>query len=268
MKDCLNCSTELHGKYCHECGQKVIEPQDRTIKNFIYQFFGAAFFLENNFLRNLWTLATKPGQLPLDFIEGRRKRWMSPFSLFLLVNLFYFLYSPLTDLNLSLKEQLHQPHHGNLANHLVSKKISAEGITLEQYSSEYRKKSSSIANSLIVLHLPVFAVFLALFYYRKKYLFVDHFIYAIYLFAFVLLLALIQSVLIYAFVRELGSKVFSVLGFLVFILIIVYLYFSLKKTYEQKTWQALLTIPPVIIAFIVSHFLYRTILFLIVLALT
>lgn len=268
MKNCLNCAAELHGKFCHECGQKVIEPQDRTIKNFIYQFFGSAFFLENNFLKNLWTLTTKPGQLPLDFIEGRRKRWMSPFSLFLLINLLYFLYTPLSDLNLSLREQVHQPHHGKLANYLVNRKINAEEITFEEYASEYHKKSSSLANSLIVVHLPIFAAFLSLFFYRRKHLFVDHFIYAIYFFAFVLLLAFIQSVIIYVFINQLGSKAFSVLGFFVFAFILVYLYFSLRKTYGQKTWQALLTIPPVVLAFLISHLLYRTILFLIVLAAT
>jgi hypothetical protein len=68
-KKCQNCNTKLNGKFCHVCGQKVLEPSERTFKHLIFQFLGSAFFLENNFLKNLWNLAAHPGRLALDFIE-------------------------------------------------------------------------------------------------------------------------------------------------------------------------------------------------------
>ena len=268
MEKCLNCAAELHGKFCHECGQKVLDPSDRTLKHLVYQFLGSAFFLENNFAKNLWTLLTKPGKLPVDFIEGRRKRWMPPFSLFLLVNLFYFLYSPLSDLNLGLDEQLYQYHHRGLANKLVNAKLRDEGVTMEQYAQEYNKKSTSYSNSLIVLHIPIFAGFLSLIYYRKKYLLADHFIYGIYFFAFVLVLGLIQVGLIYAFIHSIGKVIFNITGFGFTFFILWYLFFSLKRTYKQKPWKALLTVFPVFFAFLVCHLLYRTILFLIIFVVT
>lgn len=267
MEKCLNCSAELHGKFCHECGQKVLEPGDRTLKHLVYQFLGSAFFLENNFVKNLWTLLTKPGKLPLDFIEGRRKRWMPPFSLFLLVNLFYFLYSPLSDLNLRLHEQLNQ-FHGRLATKLVNTKLQERGITMEQYAPEYNKKSTSYSNSLIILHLPIYAGFLTLIYYRKRYFFADHFIHGIYFFAFVLILGLIQTGLIYALMDLFGQKIFNVTGFGFAIFVLLYLFFSLKRTYKQKEWQALLAVFPVFAAFAISHLLYRAILFLIIFIVT
>ena len=268
MEKCPNCSAMLYGKYCHACGQKVPEPGDRTILHFIYQFFGSAFFLENNFLKNLWILIRKPGQIPLDFIEGRRKRWMPPFSLFLLINLFYFLYTPLTDLNLRLNEQLNQFHHSNLARHLVNHRLNRRGVTLETYSLEYNKKSTSYANSLIILHLPVFAGFLALIFIRKKYFFSDHFIFGLYFLAFVLLMALIQSAFIYLLIGSFGRAIFEATGSALLIFILLYLFLSLRKTYSLNNGMALISTLPVFIAFIISHFLYRTILFLIVFCVT
>lgn len=264
---CLNCGSSLQGKFCHDCGQKVIEPKERTVVHFIYQFFGSAFFLENNFLKNLWNLLTKPGKIPLDFIEGRRRRWMPPFSLFLLINLFYFWYSPLSDLNLKLAEQLQQPQHKTFANLLVDQKLKEEGITREQYAETYNQKSTGYSNSLIILHIPIFAGFLALFYFRKKYFYVDHIIVAVYFLAFVLLLSLIQVGFLYLFAGNLApnaKSTWSIISSTYLAAILVYLFLYLKRVYDQKFWQAGLAFIPVFIALLVTHLLYRTLLFLII----
>ncbi len=274
---CLNCSTKHQGRFCSFCGQKVIEAHERTIPYFIYQFFGSAFFLENNFLKNLWNLLARPGRLPLDFIEGRRKRWMTPFSLFLLINLFYFWYSPLTDLNLSLGEQLNQPHHQSLANHLVNHKLAKERISLEEYMERYNQKSTNYANSLFILQVPIFAAFLALIFMRKKLFYADHFIYALYFSAFILLAALLQVAIFYLLHSIHNSfytsdveinATWKITGAIYGLWILAHTFFSLKRTYSQKTWQACVALLPVLLAFVLTHFLYRTILFLIIFLVT
>lgn len=262
---CLNCDTPLKGKFCHDCGQKVIEPNERTIKYFIYQFFGSAFFLENNFLKNLWTLVSRPGRLTLDFMEGRRKRWMPPFSLFLLINLFYFWYTPLTDLNLSLKEQLNQ-HHGAMAQAMVKNRIENRNITLDEYGAIYNQKSTGYSNSLIILQIPIFASFLMLIFYRKKMFFVDHFIYALHFFAFVLFIALIQSGIVYLMMD--GEYAWKFSTWLFLILILGFTFLSVRNAYRQTTAYSLISVPFVLVAFLISHFIYRTILFLIIFAAT
>jgi hypothetical protein len=270
MDVCPNCSTELKGRFCYSCGQKVIESKERTLKHFIYQFFGSAFFLENNFMKNVWTLAVKPGRLPLDFIEGRRKRWMPPFSLFLLINLFYFWYSPLSDLNLTLHEQERQFHHAGWAERMVNSRLEQRGISFDEYAEVYNQKSTGYSNSLIVLHLPIFAAFLSLFYIRKKYFFADHFIFSLYYFAFVLLVGLIQSGLLYVFIVWLGldRSVFGILKVAFAVVVPPYTFFALRKTYALKIGWALAGVVPVVLALLVTHFVYRTILFLIIFAVT
>jgi hypothetical protein len=268
---CLNCGTEFKGKFCNNCGQKIIEPHERTIKHFVYQFFGSAFFLENNFLKNIWVLLSHPGKLPLDFIEGRRKRWMPPFSLFFLLNLFFFWYSTSTDLNLSLREQRFQPHHRWMANYLVKKKISTEGISQEDYEELYNRKSTAYANTLVILHVPILAGFIALYFRRRGYFYTDHFIYALYFLAFLLLFSLFQTIAIYVFGIGMHMNiriVWQVLKIIFFISILVYLFLSLKKTYHQTILSAALSVVPILIAVVVTHMLYRTILFLIIYTMT
>jgi hypothetical protein len=268
---CLNCGTQFKGKFCNNCGQKIIEPHERTIKHFVYQFFGSAFFLENNFLKNIWALLSHPGKLPLDFIEGRRKRWMPPFSLFFLLNIFFVWYSPSTDLNLSLREQLFQPHHGWIAKYLVAKKTSAEGISVEEYGELYGQKSTAYSNTLVILHVPILAAFLAFYFKRSKYFYTDHFIYALYFFGFLLLFSLLQTIAIYIFgvgMRMNIRIVWKVLNIIFLIAILIYLFLSLKKTYHQPILSAALSVVPIFVALYITHMLYRTILFLIIYTVT
>ena len=268
---CLNCGHALQGKFCSACGQKVIEPSERTVKHFIYQFLGSAFFLENNFFKNLWVLLTKPGQLPLDFIEGRRKQWMPPFSLFLLINLFYFWYVSMSDMNLSLREQMFQPHHGPLVKYLVNKKIKAEGISLEDYAAKYNSKSTTYSNSLVILHVPILAVLLMLYYFRKKYFYVDHFIFALYFMAFLLLLFLFQTGWTYALIAWMkfnSMVVWRISVIIILVVIGVYIFYSVRKTYKQSIRAAAIVVMPVFAALLVAHILYRTLLFLIIFVVT
>lgn len=267
---CQNCDAELKGKFCHHCGQKQIEPTEKKFTHFIFQFFGSAFFLENNFLKNLWTLLVKPGRIALDFIEGRRKRWMPPFSLFLLINLFYFWYSPLTDMNLSLGEHMEQ-YHGPIAKSMVKQRLESRDVTFADYASVYNAKSSAYSNSLIVLQVPLFALFLAMILYRNRYYYVDHFIFSLNLFAFVLLLALVGVGLVItigALPRLNETSVFYVLRAAVLLAIIGYFFFALHRVYKRKIWATALLMVPVFVAFVVSHFIYRAIQFLILFALT
>ena len=263
---CFNCQASLHGKYCHNCGQKVLEPNERTVKHFFIQFLGSAFFLENNFAKNLWMLTTRPGLLTIDFIEGRRKRWMPPLSIFLLINLLYFWFSPLTDLNLSLREQLMQPQHEQLAHYLVDAKLKSENISLDKLEGWYNKKSSTFANTLIIIHIPIFAAFMVLLFVRKKFFYTDHFIYALHFFSVALVIGLIQSGLIYLFAwfNILGAAFGPFMSLLFLAFILTYTFLSVKKVYQQKTVLALILIVPIMLFFIATHFAYRTILFLII----
>lgn len=249
-----------------------MEPNERTVLHFIYQFFGSAFFLENNFFKNLWVLVSRPGRIPLDFIEGRRKRWMPPFSLFLLINLFYFWFAPLSDLNLTLHEQFYQPHHGALAKNLVNRKLERNQLSLEEYAEKYNAKSTTYANSLVILQVPIFAVFLSLLYWRKRYYYVDHFMYALYFCAFTLLFALVQSAMLYILVYtfqmtgiEFNAGLFWQFSGIVFgVSILLYTFFSLRMTYSQRYWQVAVACIPVVFFFFITHFMHRSILFFII----
>ena len=264
---CLNCSTPLTGKFCHVCGQKKIEDKERKLTYFIYQFFGAAFFLENNFIKNVWYLLIKPGFLAAEYVEGRRKKYMAPFSLFLLINLFYFIVVPLTDLNLSLKEQLFQPQHKFFAKKMIENRLKKRDVSLEEYGLEYNDQSTSLSKTLIILHAPFLAFALMGLFWKKKIYFTDHLIFSLYFIGFILLISIL-SFLLFRLLINIGlmeiQMTFTVSGFLFITAIPLYLFLALKKFYRQDWWILVLKTPLCLIGFIISHFIYRTLLFLVV----
>ncbi|MBX2968356.1 MAG: DUF3667 domain-containing protein [Cyclobacteriaceae bacterium] len=267
----MNCNTLLQGNFCHICGQKVIEQKERTLKYFIIQFFGAAFFLESSFIKNLWRLVSAPGLMAQDFAEGRRKRWMAPFSLFLLINLIYFIVNPLTDFNLPLHDHLywHDITYGPMAARMVENRIQKREITAEAYEQMFNAKTINLSKSMMVLNVPVMALFLSLVFFRDKRFFADHFIYALYLFSFFLLVSCLWIGLLNAYLWT-GLPAYQFLlpiGLL--LLTLYYLVFSIRRFYYVKSFFLnLLSAIGVFVAIVLTVYFYRFIMFMVTFAAT
>jgi len=262
---CLNCDAALGGKFCSVCGQKEIEPEERTLKYFLFQFFGAAFFLENNFLKNLWILFSKPGTLTLDYIAGKRKRWMAPFSIFLLINLIYFIVNPLSDFSLSLRDQVHFQLHSGIAKPMVERKLADRKLSFEDYGQQYKNQSDTLAKTLLIINVPLSALFFMVWFYRRKMFFADHFVFFIHFYAWllfvVLLISIVFSGLIYF--NILSGKDNSIAIFTFLMLIGLYLLIAIRKVYEQR--RILLLIGGVVFSFVAlvaTHIVYRFLLFI------
>ena len=91
-KYCLNCQTELQGKYCHVCGQQASQ-QKPTVKEFILEYLNIAFVWDTHFIKTLKLLLRKPGQLTNEYVSGKFVSYMHPlklnmFLLFTFITLF------------------------------------------------------------------------------------------------------------------------------------------------------------------------------------
>lgn len=83
---CLNCQTELQGKYCHVCGQKATHRKP-SVKEFILEYLNIVFVWDTGFIKTLWQLISKPGHLTKEYVSGKFVSYMHPLKLnmFLLV---------------------------------------------------------------------------------------------------------------------------------------------------------------------------------------
>jgi hypothetical protein len=95
---CLNCGTILSKDdlFCFHCGQKRLDREDISFRHLIGDSFLDYFHFDSKFFRTILPLLYKPGWLTLEYMKGKRKSFVEPFKLFLVISVIYFLLLPLS----------------------------------------------------------------------------------------------------------------------------------------------------------------------------
>ncbi|MFN2564405.1 MAG: DUF3667 domain-containing protein [Gemmatimonadaceae bacterium] len=93
---CLNCGAALTGPYCASCGQQRRDT-DLTLRELLHETAQELTQWEGKVPSTLKTLFLRPGVLTLDFLAGRRARWLLPLRLYLICSVAFFLSGPLVE---------------------------------------------------------------------------------------------------------------------------------------------------------------------------
>jgi hypothetical protein len=273
---CPNCGTELQGRWCHACGQKRIEPEERTLRWLLGEFVAGLTNFDSKFLRSLRVLFVQPGRLGAEWLAGRRASWTSPIALVLVINLAYFFVPQLSDLNLSLGEQLASQWHSEHARGLVDARLAERGITREEYATQYAFESVNLAKTLIILHVPPFALWLLLLTWRQRIVFVDHVAVSLHIWAAWLAILVAVPLLMtlgMTGLESIGTRVSDEGARLVMRLILLaitlgYFVGTLRRVYGFRLVTAMLGAPVLFVGAMLTHFLYRSVQFYLTFALT
>ena len=111
---CLNCGNEFEGKFCPECGQRA--DTGRFTMRFIFENLAAAIISRDG---SIWftlkSLFIRPGSMIVDILNGKRKRYFSPFPMLFMALTLYILITSVTtgfmvqeafkDVDVALSEQ-------------------------------------------------------------------------------------------------------------------------------------------------------------------
>ena len=79
---CLNCGEPGVTRFCPQCGQKRSEHLPSVVE-MVHEVLGTLFAYDGKLWRTLRILILKPGQLTLEYVDGRRAAYVGPFQLFL-----------------------------------------------------------------------------------------------------------------------------------------------------------------------------------------
>lgn len=88
---CLNCNTPLQkdDNFCPKCGQEN-KDQKVSLQVLLNDFFSNYLNFDSAFFKTIPVFLTKPGKLTTTFNEGKRKHFLHPIRLYLILSLFYF----------------------------------------------------------------------------------------------------------------------------------------------------------------------------------
>jgi Protein of unknown function (DUF3667) len=171
---CKSCGNTFTGLYCNICGEKVIEPKDRSFQTFIGNFLTAITLADNRFLKTLWLTIKNPGFLSKEYANGRRVKYIRPLQMFFVLNLVYFLFPVLQLFSSTLTTQMYYLFHSPMVRTLVISRIAEQNISLAGFSVMYDGKTTVLAKLLIVVFVWLASLPLSLIFRKKNRYFTDH----------------------------------------------------------------------------------------------
>ena len=87
---CKNCETDFTGHFCNNCGQSA-KDFDRPVSVLIVDAMANIMAFDTRLWKSLKSILFKPGEMALDYIAGKRVRYMPPFRLYLFISFVFFL---------------------------------------------------------------------------------------------------------------------------------------------------------------------------------
>lgn len=89
---CLNCQTKLapEARFCSQCGQDTAN-HPPSLMEFVHEFVSHYIAVEGTLWKSLWGLMARPGFLTLEYLAGRKQRYVLPLRLLLTLGLLFFL---------------------------------------------------------------------------------------------------------------------------------------------------------------------------------
>ncbi len=117
-RDCLNCATPLNGPYCHNCGQ----PDRHFIRFFpkvLWEMVNEAFDFDSRAFRTLIPLLLSPGRLSMEYIAGRRARYVNPLRLYIILSVLFFITINIMTSNSDLFDDPVEPNKGVISKTVI-----------------------------------------------------------------------------------------------------------------------------------------------------
>jgi hypothetical protein len=269
---CVTCGRPIGGRYCADCGEQAPHEHSYSLRHFFEDALENLIHLDGRVFRSFRALLVAPGQLPSDFLRGRRKPYMGPVHMFLVANLIYFILQPFSGFvpfTTPLDVQTRAFVWSGLANRMVSARLESRSLSREDYRHRFNETAHLQGKTLVIIMVPLFAVAAWVMYRRARPFFVEHLVFSFYAFAFLLLwiglTAVLETRLIAVSVHhgyrpsgsliELGSSAATLVPFA------VYLYLASRRAYRERVGLTVLKTASLAAWLIAVVMAYRMILF-------
>ena len=237
---CLDCGVELSGRYCSQCGQKATDLRVR-LGDFLHEAIHEFLHIDGKIIRTMSLLIKRPGQLTIDFLAGKRKRYISPLRLYLVWSAIFFFFALAFGPGKSVK--IKQPEGARPPAAEVQKpaedtfkmRVERWAVRFEGNPEKINEAYAHDSPKAMFVLMPLFASLLFLFFRKRERFFVPHLYFAIHFHAFVFFLSACMELLAQPGVTFLtaAAQTGAQLGSP------VYLYLALRRVYGNSRLRTL-----------------------------
>ena len=273
-RTCPSCGATGKGRFCDHCGEKRRDNHDFSIRHYLSEAVETFTHFDSKILRTAWRLVAHPGALSADYLEGRRIRYVNPLRLFLLFSVLYYFSNsifPYNAFTTTLATQLHQnDYYHSFAATQVAGAMHGMGIEYPAFERAYNDKTAVLSKTLLFSLIPVIALLLYAFLFRKKRYFSEHLVVATHFWSFALIVIgvfipalLLVLVRVGALFGVPPSVVMadSVPTFIIQAVFALYLFVMLLRVYRVSLWYSGLLAAAIAWSFFQIVWLFRFLLF-------
>ncbi|MFN7926221.1 MAG: DUF3667 domain-containing protein [Bryobacteraceae bacterium] len=274
MSACVTCGSHLESTYCPTCGERRFDHHALSLKHFFEHAFEAFAHFDSTIIRSVKALLGDPGRLTADWSAGKRKPYLAPVQLLLVMNLFYFAshaIAPWNTLTTDLWTHMNWSTHQQIAREMVEAKLAKTGAPLEDYRKKFDAKAEILAKSLVIVMAPMLALAVFILQIGSRRYFVEHLVFALHFYAFLLvylgvsgpLTNLILGLMKKGGVQASAMAIDQTVSLVAIVLLVTYLAMALKTVYRQAWWLTGAKALALVVAVVYVLQAYRFLLFLI-----
>lgn len=271
---CPSCPATIASRHCAACGELRPDLRSDGIGQWLSEVAAAFTQLDGNLLRSMYALFARPGELTVEFLRGARRAYLKPIQVFLVANVVYFVMQAWLGWNtMSTPLQGHMttaPYHAFARAHVEAFAL-REGTTVDALAKAFDGRVETYAKSLVILLVPMFALGLALVGRKRVRSFLACLVFALHFYGFFLWLqGLVLLPLAHGLSRGwFGALTWEQIGEVMLIPTLgatgLYLWLSLRRVFGVSKRSASVLAVLSVGLFVASIFLYRFVLFLVVL---
>jgi hypothetical protein len=269
---CPNCGETLVGDYCHGCGEKRPEARDLSVKHFLKDAAQELTSLDSKLYHTLRALLFRPGLLTLEWVAGRRGRYLKPLNLCLaLFALQIFAYTAskavsmfnvgmIVESDKQFTAQLKLPN-GSLYDRLFRGASARKGTSVESLYEAVNEKWQRNVSLLQPAQIVSLAVLLQLLYIFSRRYFVEHLVFSMHFLAFTSLTTTLMWP-VYFFLGIAPTRYNMMVAGAKFLLDIFYMFVALRAVYRGSHAFAVLRAFVLFVGYFLTYiFVYMVALF-------
>jgi hypothetical protein len=209
---CKNCATIFNGKFCPACSQKASTGRLR-VSNVLNEFWHNFTHTDHSVFGFVRDMLKNPGLVIREFIEGKRKKYFSPYTFFIISTAILIF---------------------------VTTKIFAYEDKLYAINNEFGLYIAKHYNIIVICCLPFLALLCKVAFHARKYNYAEWIAFFVFAFGLINFIQIIVQLLFFLFIKyHFGFNKYAIMfGYI----ILTYIFYSFLKPKNIREWIATLLV--------------------------